>query len=497
MSTRPALDRVQRALYNAAMEEHIHDECGVIGVWGKDAARKAYYALVSLQHRGQESCGICVSNGEKLRPLKGMGLVQEVFHKENLAQLTGHLASAHVRYSTAGESTIENAQPFVSAYSRGQLAVSHNGQLVNYASLRNMLQNDGCTFSSTSDTEVILKLLARHHSVPTESTLAESTRRVMAEIRGSYGLVIMTHDALIGARDPCGIRPLVLGSFEDGGYALASESCALDAMGATLMRDVEAGEIVVIDEDGIKSYPMQNNALPLSPCIFEYVYFARPDSVSCGISVEQGRINMGRALAREDMERGLSWTEHGGVETVVVGVPDSGLAAAEGYAQTSGVPYGTGIIKNKYIGRSFIAPTQTEREEAVRVKLNPVRSIVSGKRVIVIDDSIVRGTTSRRLVQLLRRAGAVEVHFRVSSPEVLYPCYFGIDTPSRKELVSAQMTDEEVCREIGADSLRFLSLQGMLDSLRRAMDDAHKGQECAFCRGCFTGKYPIDVEDKE
>lgn len=552
------------------MVEHIHDECGVVGVYlpGSDTASRAYYGMVSLQHRGQESCGISLSNGDVIKSHKGMGLVQEVFHKDNLSQLTGHIAIGHVRYSTAGESSIENAQPFVGSSSMGSVAVAHNGQLVNYRALREMLQDNGATFSCTSDTEVILKLIARYYRG--EGRISLAMQKVMQEIQGSYALCIMTKDALIGARDPCAIRPLVLGSFGGGhsrgdglsacmGYALASESCALDAMGAAIVRDIMPGEVVVIDEDGLHSYPMassyqagarqasshqtascpppaldsyrlQGYSAPwLSPrpahCIFEYVYFARPDSIVDGISVQEARINMGKALAREEsvlqdvLRRGETASE-----TVVVGVPDSGLGAAEGYALQSGVHYGMGVIKNKYIGRSFIAPTQTEREEAVLVKLNAVRSVVRSKRVIVIDDSIVRGTTSYRLVSLLRRAGAKEVHFRVSSPEVMFPCHFGIDTPSRDELVSTRMNNAQLCHEIGADSLSFLSLRGMLDALASSMlqpstatsgaidEDNQTGnthgksaqdvsapngsaqdkREC-FCEGCFTGKYPVPV----
>lgn len=475
---------------------HIHDECGVVGVYltGGGAAERAYYGLVSLQHRGQESCGICVCDGHQLRSTelkahKGMGLVQEVFHKEDLAALKGNMAIGHVRYSTAGSSCIENAQPFVGSSSMGSIAVAHNGQLVNYRALREMLQDNGATFSCTSDTEVILKFIARYHRGEIE--ISTAMRKVTKQIKGSYALCILTETALIGVRDPCGIRPLVLGKAA-GGYALASESCALDAMGASLVRDVQAGEIIVIDKDGLHSYPLEESRkTPVSKhsCIFEYVYFSRPDSIVDGISVQSARINMGRMLAKEDKEAGTFLPSI--KDTVVVGVPDSGLGAAEGYALQSGIPSGMGIIKNKYIGRSFIAPTQTQREELVAVKLNAVRSVVGGKRVIVIDDSIVRGTTSRRLVALLRKAGAKEVHFRVSSPEVLFPCYFGIDTPSREELVSAQMTNEELCREIGADTLSFLSLEGMCKALRESLESGK--EEAAFCEGCFTGKYPMEV----
>ena len=444
----------------------LHDECGVFGVWGsEDAARLCYYGLVSLQHRGQESAGIAVSDGTQITLKKNMGLVQDVFKKDDLAQLEGSVAVAHVRYATAGGRGIENAQPFLASFKLGSVALAHNGQLVNYEPLRGLLEDSGYTFNSTSDTEVILKLIARSYKDGMEKALLNTIEL----IKGSYALCIITQDTLIGVRDPNGIRPLCLGKVGDG-YILASESCAIDACNGQFIRDIAPGEIVVINKDGIKSFHREDQ-IQKQTCIFEYVYFARPDSVIDGISVQEARYHLGEELARESSVDA----------DVVIGVPDSGIGAAMGYARASGLPYVMGIIKNKYIGRTFIAPTQAEREAMVFVKLNAIASDLKDKRVVVIDDSIVRGTTSRRLVQILRRAGAREVHFRVSSSQVKFPCHLGIDTPSKNELISSAHAVEEICQEIGADSLAFISLEGMMRALG--------GTD--FCRGCFCGKYPV------
>lgn len=478
-----------------AEENKLRDECGVVGVYlnqaaedkaekssEKDyqaysasdfnAATKCYFGLYSLQHRGQDSAGIVVSDGSELKIHKGMGPVSDVFTKEDLLKLNGHIACGHVRYATAGSSSLENAQPMLQKTKLGGIALAHNGQLVNYEQLHEMLEDGGSTFSSTSDTEVIVKLIAKSYKKGLERALTDTIQM----IKGSFALVVMTEKCLIGARDPNGIRPLCLGKVE-GGWILASESCAIDAVNGSFVRDIEPGEIVVINEEGVLSFAFGEHTSKRT-CIFEYVYFARPDSEIDGIPVTLAREKMGAALAKES----------GVPADVVIGVPDSGIGAAQGYAKESGIPYASGIIKNKYIGRSFIAPTQKERENMVFVKLNAVKSVVNGKRVVVIDDSIVRGTTSRRLVQILRRAGASEVHFRISSPPVKFPCYFGINTPSRSELISSTHSEEEICKEIGADSLAFISAEGMLEACRECNPEKY-----GFCKGCFTGEYPISV----
>ncbi len=483
------------------------DECGVVGIYGaadeqnevSNAASLSYFALVSLQHRGQESAGIAVSNGEKILLKKEMGLVGDIFTQKDFESLKGNIAVAHVRYATAGGRTIENAQPFLNSFKLGSIALAHNGQLVNHAEIRAMLEDYGYTFSSTSDSEVILKLIVRkftenggklgrpRHSASLSSGQSlsdeESKKRfvdaliqAVKEIKGSFALCIMTEDMLIGVRDPNGIRPLCLGKLSGAALRtspaciLASESCAIDAVNGEFLRDIEPGEVLVINKNGLSSYKIAEMPQKKT-CIFEYVYFARPDSVIDKIPVQEARYRMGQVLALESPAKA----------DVVVGVPDSGIGAAMGFSKASGLPYVTGIIKNKYIGRTFIAPTQKERENMVFVKLNAIKSDLNGKSVVVIDDSIVRGTTSRRLVQILRRAGAREVHFRVSSPPVKFPCHLGIDTPSKNELISSTHELEEIRKEIGADSLAFISLQGM----RKAL-----GQS-GFCEGCFSGEYPV------
>ncbi|MDY5123990.1 MAG: amidophosphoribosyltransferase [Treponema sp.] len=449
----------------------LHDECGVVGIYGcENAASLTYFGLVALQHRGQESAGIAVSDGKTIKLRKDMGLVGDVFKQNYFEELKGNISVGHVRYATAGGRTIENAQPFLNTFKLGSLALAHNGQLVNYEPLREMLEDSGSTFGSNSDTEVILKLIARTY----KKGLVESVKNTLQLIKGSYALCIMSEDCLIGVRDPNGIRPLCLGKIGDG-YVLASESCAIDAMNGELVRDIEPGEIVIINKDGITSLK-QEEKIQKQTCVFEYVYFARPDSIIDGIPVQEARYKMGAVLAKESKVNA----------DVVVGVPDSGIGAAIGYSKEAGIPYVAGIVKNKYIGRTFIAPTQAERENMVFVKLNALKSDLDGKRVVVIDDSIVRGTTSRRLVQILRRAGAKEVHFRVSSPPVKFPCYLGIDTPSKNELISSTHELEEIRKEIGADSLSFISLEGMLSALRECNKNAD-----GFCKGCFCGEYPV------
>ncbi len=464
----------------------VYDECGVVGIYGADnAASLSYFALTSLQHRGQESAGIAVSDGTKIVLHKDMGLVSDVFEIGHFEKLNGSIAVGHVRYATAGGRTIENAQPFMNSFKNGSIALAHNGQLVNHTKLHELLEDSGSTFSSTSDSEVILKLIVRKYienggklgSPNTENSSPEQNQKrfinaviqTANHIKGSFALCIMTENMLIGVRDPNGIRPLCIGCLSPQSYIITSESCAIDAVNGQFLRDVEPGEIVVINKEGLQS--IKYTTEKKRTCIFEYVYFARPDSVIDGISVQEARYKMGEVLAQESPVDA----------DIVIGVPDSGLGAAQGYARASGVPYGMGIIKNKYIGRTFIAPTQAERENMVFVKLNAIRSDLEGKRVIVIDDSIVRGTTSRRLVQILRRAGAKEVHFRVSSPPVKFPCYLGIDTPSKNELISSTHELEAIRKEIGADSLAFISLDGMIKALG----------EDAFCKGCFSGLYPV------
>ena len=479
------------------------DECGVVGIYGADnAATLTYYGLVALQHRGQESAGIAVSstsllaeeeiNGVnstgKINLHKGMGLVSDVFKREHLEQLKGSIAVGHVRYATAGGRTIENAQPFLNTYKFGSIALAHNGQLVNHTELRSLLEDSGSTFSSSSDSEVILKLIVREfiekggkpcHSLnenyaENKKLFEEAIVETARQIKGSFALCIMTQNSLIAIRDPNGIRPLCIGKINDG-YILASESCAIDAVNGSFIRDIAPGEIVFIDKEGLRS--INYAEIKKQTCIFEYVYFARPDSEIDGIPVQEARYRMGEVLARESKI----------TADVVIGVPDSGIGAAIGYARASGIPYVTGIVKNKYIGRTFIAPTQAEREAMVFVKLNAIANDLRDKRVVVIDDSIVRGTTSRRLVQILRRAGAKEVHFRVSSPPVKFPCHLGIDTPSKGELISSTHELEEIRKEIGADSLAFISLEGMLEALKMCGNKASFG----FCKGCFSGEYPV------
>ena len=483
-------------------EDKLHDECGVVGIFGaENAASLSYFALTSLQHRGQESAGIAVCDS-KVTLHKGIGLVGEVFHPADFEKLKGNIAVGHVRYATAGGRTIENAQPFLNTFKNGSIALAHNGQLVNHAQLREKLEDGGSTFSSSSDSEVILKLIVRkfienggklgstemlkqvqHDTYDKQEIFISAVIQAAKEIKGSFALCIMTENLLIGVRDPNGIRPLCLGKIgkDDSSYILASESCAIDAVNGTFIRDVKPGEVVVIRKNGMQSI-LTNDSLAENnkkqTCIFEYVYFARPDSIIDDIPVQEARYKMGQELARESAVQA----------DVVIGVPDSGIGAALGYSKASGIPYVTGIIKNKYIGRTFIAPTQKERENMVFVKLNAIKSDLEGKRVIVIDDSIVRGTTSRRLVEILRRAGAKEVHFRVSSPPVKFPCHLGIDTPSKNELISSTHELEEIRHDIGADTLSFISLEGMINALRSCSSDV----SChGWCQGCFTGEYPV------
>ena len=451
----------------------IHEECGVFGVYDPagDCARTTYYGLYALQHRGQEACGIATMQGLELRFHKDLGLVGEVFDAQKLDELGGTLAVGHVRYSTTGGVRRENAQPLTLKYVKGTLAVAHNGNLVNTAELRTSFEYRGAIFQTTTDSEVIAYIIVQERlKAP---SIEDAVAAAMGRIEGAYSLVISSPTKLIAVRDPHGFRPLCMGRLKDGGVVFASESCALDAIGARFERDLLPGEIVVADKHGVKSDTRHCGKVPKRLCVFEFIYFARPDSVLCGQSVHEARRNAGRFLAKE----------HPVEADVVIGVPDSGLDAAMGYAQESGIPYGVGLVKNRYIGRTFITPGQQSREQAVRIKLGPLKSCVEGKRVVMIDDSIVRGTTSRQIVTLLREAGAREVHMRSSAPPFIAPCYFGTDIPDKDSLIACRYSVEEIRALIGADSLGFLSLE----ALHQIAPDA----ACGFCDGCFTGAYPI------
>ena len=461
----------------------IKEECGVFGIYdfdGGDVASTIYYGLLALQHRGQESCGIAVSDtsGPKGKVLssKDMGLVNEAFTTEILKKLKGDIGVGHVRYSTAGSSTRENAQPLVLNYVKGTLALAHNGNLINAPELRKELEYTGAIFQTSIDSEVIAYFIARERL--NSKTVEEAVGRAMKKIKGAYSLIIMSPRKLIGARDPFGFRPLCIGK-RDNSYVLASETCALDTIGATFVRDVEPGEIVTISpEKGIESdksmcIPKEQHAR----CVFEYIYFARPDSFVDGMSVYNSRILAGRYLAIDSPVDA----------DLVVGVPESGNCAALGYAMESGIPYGQAFVKNSYVGRTFIKPGQKNRESSVQVKLNALRDAVEGRRVIMIDDSIVRGTTSDRIVRMLREAGAKEVHMRVSSPPFLWPCYFGTDIPARDQLIAYNRSVDEICKIIGADSLGYLK--------EERLSQIVEGRE--ICSGCFTGKYPLDPPEDD
>ena len=450
------------------MLDKFKDECGIFGIFGHpEAANLTYLGLYALQHRGQESAGIVSADGEKLRVSRAMGHVAEAFSEESLDKLPGHLAIGHTRYSTAGESKLENAQPFLIDCAHGQIAIGHNGNLVNARELRDELVRSGSIFQTSSDTEVVLHLYARSKAPSVEDALVES----IAQIRGAYSLVLLTKNRLIAARDPHGFRPLAVGRLGDA-WIVCSETCALDLIGATYEREVEPGEVLIISDGGLRSikpFPPQ----PLSHCVFEHVYFARPDSYVFGRSVNEVRTELGRILARETPA----------AADVVVPIPDSGVCAAIGYAEEAGLPMKMGLIRNHYIGRTFIQPQQSIRHFSVRVKLNPVRSILEGKRVVLLDDSIVRGTTSRKIVKMVKAAGAREVHLRISCPPTISPCFYGVDTPSRTELIAATHSLDEIRRYVEADSLAYLSLEG----LRSAVGD----QQGSYCTSCYTGIYPV------
>lgn len=459
----------------------LHEECGVFGIYDKagteDVAVAVYSALYALQHRGQESCGMAVNEDGVITGHRDLGLVNEVFTPqvmETMRKPEARMATGHVRYATAGSRVRANAQPMIVRHGRGTMALCHNGNLTNAVQLRNALENDGAIFHGSSDTEVICYLLTRNRL--RHKSIEQAVSATMEHLEGAYSLIIMSSTKLIAVRDPRGYRPLCIGTLPGGGYAFASESCALDAVGAALLRDVEPGEIVVADANGLRSIKDHCSRKPSQMCVFEYIYFARPDSTIEGCSVHEARMQAGRFLAQE----------HPVDADVVIGVPDSGLDAALGYAEASGIPYGIGFIKNKYIGRTFIQGNQKQRENSVRIKLNVIASTVRDKRVVLIDDSIVRGTTSARIIKLLRDAGAKEVHFRVSAPPFKYPCYFGTDIPDQKLLVATGRTVDQINEIIGADTLGYLSTEHVVQLA--------PGAGCGFCTACFTGQYAVKPE---
>jgi amidophosphoribosyltransferase len=467
--------------------DKFHDECGVVAIFAHPEAEKlAYLGLHALQHRGQESAGIVTSDGLTSRVHKAMGTVAEIFTEDVLSKIRGTLAIGHTRYSTAGDSALLNAQPILVQSNKGSIAVAHNGNLVNAMEVRGRLERQGSIFQTNSDTEVIVHLIA----LSAEYTLPEAIADALRQVEGAFSLVLMSPDRIIAARDPRGFRPLAMGRISALGgqkqegqtrdtIVFASETCAFDLIGATYERDVKPGEIVVVGPEGITSR-FYGTAAPQSSCIFEHVYFSRPDSVVFGRAVQTSREELGRQLAREaPVEADL-----------VVPVPDSGVTAAVGYAAESGIPFRFGLIRNHYVGRTFIEPSQSVRDFGVKLKLNPVRALLEGKRVVLIDDSIVRGTTSRKIVRMIRSAGAKEVHMRVSCPPTISPCYYGVDTPSKNQLIAANKSVEEIREYIRADSLAYLSLEG----LKKACGE---GERISYCSACYTGKYPTSIVDVE
>ncbi len=470
----------------AAIDPHDQgprDACGVFGVWapGEDVAKLSYYGLYALQHRGQESAGIAVSNGRQILVYKDMGLVSQVFDESTLASLKGHVAVGHCRYSTTGGSTWHNAQPTFHPTATGSIALAHNGNLINTAELADMVSEGEANGhldmqvglpESSNDTSVVTRLLAHHP----DQTVEERAVDLLPQIKGAYSFVWMTESALYAARDPQGIRPLVLGRLERG-WVVASETAALDIVGASFVREVEPGELIAIDENGLRT---QHFAKPEPKgCLFEFVYLARPDTLISGQRIHSVRVEIGRRLAKSfpaDAD-------------LVIPVPESGIPSAIGYAEASGIPYGVGLVKNAYVGRTFIQPSQTIRQLGIRLKLNPLRDVIAGKRLVVVDDSIVRGNTQRALIRMLREAGALEVHVRISSPPVKWPCFYGIDFASGAELIANGLTPEEICNSIGADSLGYIDLEDLIDATSIAKND--------LCRACFDGEYPIALPDPE
>ncbi|TDQ54933.1 amidophosphoribosyltransferase [Actinorugispora endophytica] len=452
------------------LERGPQDACGVFGVWapGEEVSKLTYFGLYALQHRGQESAGIALSDGERIVVYKDMGLVSQVFNEATLESLKGHLAIGHCRYSTTGSPVWENAQPTFYSAREGGLALGHNGNLINTPELAAMLPSD--QLSATTDTEVLTSLLA----VNPDRTTEEAAMELLPLVKGAFSLVFMDEDTLYAARDPQGIRPLVLGRL-DSGWVVASETAALDIVGATVVREVEPGELLVINADGVSS----RRFAPAEPkgCLFEYVYLARPDTTIAGRNVNSTRVEVGRRLAKE----------HPAEADIVIPVPESGTPAAVGYAEGSGIPFAQGLVKNSYVGRTFIQPSQTLRQLGIRLKLNPLREVIAGKRLVVVDDSIVRGNTQRALVRMLREAGAAEVHVRISSPPVMWPCYYGIDFATKAELIAGNLSTEEIRRSIDADSLAFITLDELVSATEVRKD--------RLCRACFDGVYPVEVDE--
>jgi amidophosphoribosyltransferase len=456
------------------MLDKFKDECGVFGIFGHpEAANMTYLGLYALQHRGQESAGIAASDGQRVRVYREMGYVADVFNPETLAELPGRAAIGHVRYSTAGESRLANAQPFLIDCAHGQISICHNGNLVNADSLRTELVRQGSIFQSGSDTEVVLHLFARSQARTPEEAIVDS----VTQVQGAFSFLMLMRDRLVAVRDPHGFRPLALGRLDEA-FVVCSETCAMDLIGATYLRDIEPGEVLVISAGGVRSIKPFAPA-PLAHCVFEHVYFARPDSYVFGQSVNEIRTNLGRILAQEQKVDA----------DVVVPVPDSGVCAAMGYAEEAGIPLRMGLIRNHYVGRTFIQPQSAIRHFGVKVKLNPVRSILEGKRVVLVDDSLVRGTTSRKIVRMVRAAGASEVHVRISCPPTISPCFYGVDTPRRSELIAATHTLDEIRDYLDADSVAYLSLDGLM----RAVGDDRSG----YCSSCYTGVYPVEFPRDE
>ncbi len=452
-------------------DDHFHDECGVFGVFGHpEAANLTYLGLYAMQHRGQESAGIVSTDGHNFYNHKGMGLVADIFQKSDIAQLIGRNSIGHVRYSTSGDSALRNCQPFMYEYAHGGIALCHNGNIVNAPDIRHELEKGGSIFQSTSDTEVVMHLIARSSAPTMKERVADAAR----QLAGGFSLLVLVEKRLVGLRDPNGIRPLVLGKLGEN-WVLASETCAFDLIGAKFIRDVEPGEMVVIEGNDIESlYPFKSSTPKF--CVFEYVYFARPDSTLEGVNVYNARYKIGMELAKESPAEA----------DLVVPVPDSGVPPAMGYAEASGIPFQMGLIRNHYVGRTFIEPQQSIRNFGVKLKLNANRSLIEGKRVVLVDDSIVRGTTSRKIVEMVRAAGAAEIHMRISSPPTKHSCFYGIDTPNAEELMANKMSIDEMCKAIGADSLSFVSFEGMYHAVGKPAE--------MHCDACFSGNYPVAIE---
>ncbi|MEA2435358.1 MAG: amidophosphoribosyltransferase [Actinomycetota bacterium] len=464
------------------MAGEARDACGVVGIYapGEDVARLTYYALYALQHRGQESAGIAISDGQTIVVYKELGLVAQVFDELVLKSLRGHVAIGHTRYSTTGSTSWENAQPTFKSSADGQIALAHNGNLVNSIDLKRSLEEAGgdptpveSRLTSTSDTDLVTSHIARTNKGDMKAAILE----ILPKLSGAFSFTMMDEQRIFGARDPQGFRPLCIGRLPEGGWVLASETCALDLLGAHFIRDVEPGEFVMIDENGLTSETFAS--VQPAACVFEHVYFARPDSTLMGQNVYATRYRMGQRLAQEAPV----------VAELIMPVPDSGVPAAQGFAQGAGVAYGDGFVKNRYVGRTFIQPTQSMRQQGIRMKLNPVREVIEGRRVVVVDDSIVRGNTTKQIVAMLREAGAREVHLRISSPPIKWPCFYGIDMPDQDELIGANLSVEEIRAHVGADSLAYLSLEGMLASTQVPVEN--------FCTACFSSRYPIPIPAHE